>query len=120
MREQELEQEHQPAAEAKTAPEAPENPLNPLNDNVNAKENEKENDYVKDYVNEAASVKDKDVGKGNDFMSSLILDDFDDEEEYHPYGEGSASAYMEDLFWKEQENNYRQSQLLEEDRDTYV
>ena len=120
LKEQELNQEPSPTAEPKTAVETSENPINPLNVNVNAYEKLKENGYAKDYVDGNAVVKEEDVGKGNDFMSSLILNDFDDEDGYSSYGEGSASAYMEGLFWKEQENNYRQSQLLEEDRDTYV
>ena len=120
LKEQEHNQEPLPAVELKMAVEAPGNPINPLNVNVNAYEKLKENGYAKDYVDGNAVVKEEDVGKGNDFMSSLILNDFDDEDGYSSYGEGSASAYMEGLFWKEQETMYRQSQGLEDEREPYI
>ena len=116
LKEQELNQEPLPAAEPKTAVEVPENHKNPLNDNVNA--NEKENDYVKDdvyvYVYEKGDVsgyedvkdnpneKEKDYvdvkddgNEGNGFVDSLILNDFDDEEEYSSFGIGSMSNYID-------------------------
>ena len=131
----------------KTATEAPENPKNPLN--VNVDDNEKENDYVKDneyiydyekgnvsvyediednsnekekdYVDEKdnAYVKDDDNEKGG-FTDSLILDDFDDEEDYSSFGVGSMSNYIEGKILEEQERLYRQSQLLEDNEDTFV
>ncbi len=132
-----MEQEAQPAIEPKMAVEAPENPKNPLNDNVNGNENEKENgnanDYVYDTVDEKenTNVNDKEKEnvevKGKDnakdtvdekktFFDSLILDDFEDEEDYHPYGEGSASAYMERLRLQDEERGVRR--FMEELEDT--
>ena len=121
----------------KTAVEAPENPKNPLNVNVNVYDNEKENGYANENVYDTVDVKEKDNVKDNanekengnakenvdrttDFFNSLILNDFDDDGENSSFGEGSASAYMEGLAWKELENNYRYSQPLEEEGDTYV
>lgn len=137
LKEQEHNQEPLLAAEPKTAVKAPENPKNPLN--VDA--NEKENDYVKDddyaYVYEKGDVSgyedikdnpnekekdyvdEKDFDKENDFMSSLILDDFE-EEEYSSFGIGSMSNYIEGKLLEEQERLYRQSQELEEDRELYI
>lgn len=120
MKEQEINQEPIPTAEPETLVETPENPKNPLNVYVNDYEKLKGNGYAKDYVDGNAVVKEEDAGKGDDFVSSLILDDFVDEEEYSSYGEGSASAFMEGLFWKEQETLYRQSQGLEEEREPYI
>ena len=108
----ELNQEPIPAVET------PENPKNPLNDNVNDYEKLKENGYAKDYVDEKDNegVQEKDFGKEKDFMSSLILDDdFDGDEEYHFYEEGSASAYMERLRLQEEEKTVRS--FLEEQED---
>lgn len=137
MKEKELNQEPIPAAEPKTAVEAPENPKNPLNVNVDA--NEKENDYVyvyekgdvsgyedikdnpnekeKDYVDEKVD----DNEKGG-FVDSLILNDFDDEDDCSSFGIGSMSNYLEGKIFEEQERLYRQSQMLEEEgeRETYL
>ena len=93
----------------KTAVEALENPKNPLNENVNVDVNEKENGYANDTVDEKKA-----------FVDSLILDDFDDEEEYRTCEEGSISDYMQRQFLEEEERKYRYSQSLEEERDTYV
>ena len=117
--------------EAKTPLEASQNPINPLNDNVNVNENEKENDYVDVYVkdkeddNTNDKVKEKDTGNEyvdgrGGFTDSLILDGFEDEEEDYSVKEGSISAYLEGLYWKEQETMYRQSQGLEEEGETYI
>jgi len=143
LKEQELNQEPLPAAEPETAVEAPENPINPLNVNVDA--NEKENDYVKDddyvYVYEKGDVsgyedikdnpneKEKDYvdekvddNGGGGFVDNLILDDFDDEDDYSSFGIGSMSNYLEGKILEEQERLYRQSQMLEEEgeRETYL
>lgn len=143
MKEKELNQEPLPAAEPKTAVEVPENPINPLNDNVNVNANEKENDYVEDndnvYENGDVSVyedvkdnpneKEKDYvdekvddNGGGVFVDSLILNDFDDEDDYSSFGIGSMSNYLEGKILEEQERLYRQSHLLEEEgeRETYI
>ena len=121
MKEQEHNQEPLLAAEPKTAVKAPENPINPLNVYVDDYEKLKENGYAKDYVDEKddEGVQEKDFGKGNDFMSSLILDDFE-EEDYSSFGIGSMSNYIEGKLLEEQERLYRQSQELEEDRELYI
>ena len=121
LKEQEHNQEPLLAAEPKTAVKAPENPINPLNVYVDDYEKLKENGYAKDYVDEKddEGVQEKDFGKGNDFMSSLILDDFE-EEEYSSFGIGSMSNYIEGKLLEEQERLYRQSQELEEDRELYI
>ena len=112
MKEQELNQGPLPAAEPKTPVEVSVNPINPLNDNVNDYEKLKENGYAKDNVDE----KDDEGVQEKDFMSSLILDDdFDGDEEYHFYEEGSASAYMERLRLQEEEQSVRS--FLEEQED---
>ena len=121
LKEQELNQEPLPAAEPKTAVEPPENPINPLNDNVNEYEKLKENGYAKDNVDGETFVKDTDTCKGDDFFNSLIIsDDFDNYDEDYSVREGTASAYLEGLLWKEQETMYRQSQGLEEEREPYI
>ena len=127
MKEQELNQEPLPAAEPKTAVEAPINPKNPLNVNVDANENEKENVSVYEDVKDNSNEKEKDYvdvkddgNKGNGFVDSLILNDFDDEEEYSSFGIGSMSNYIEGKLLEEQERLYRQSQGLEEDRELYI
>ena len=127
MKEQELNQEPIPAAEPKTAVEAPENPKNPLNVNVDANENEKENVSVYEDVKDNSNEKEKDYvdvkddgNEGNGFVDSLILNDFDDEEEYSSFGIGSMSNYLEGKILEEQERLYRQSQELEEDRELYI
>ncbi len=114
------EQEAQSAAEPKTAPEPLINPKNPLNVNVNANvnENEKENDNADVDVKGNANVKGKEDGNADvdgkrGFVDSLILNDFDDEEEGYSYEEGSASAYMERLRLQELEKRVRSS--LEEE-----
>ena len=117
------------AESQETAIEVPQNPKNPLNVNVN--ENEKENDnvdvYVKDKEDDNINDKVKENETGNEyvdgrggFVDSLILDDFEEEEDNYSFGEGSASAYMEGLYWKEQETLYRQSQELEEEGEPYI
>lgn len=112
MKEQELNQEPLPATEPTPPVEVPINPINPLNDNVNDYEKLKENGYAKDNVDE----KDDEGVQEKDFMSSLILDDdFDGDEEYHFYEEGSASAYMERLRLQEEEQSVRS--FLEEQED---
>ena len=141
MKEQEHNQEPLLAAAPETAVEAPENPINPLNVNVDA--NEKENDYVKDddyvYVYEKGDVsgyedikdnpneKEKDYvdekvddNEKGGFVDSLILNDFDDEDDYSSFGIGSMSNYLEGKILEEQERLYRQSQGLEEDRELYI
>lgn len=122
MKEQELNQEPLRAAEPKTAVEAPINPKNPLNVNVDANENEKENVSVYEDVKDNSNEKEKDYvdvkddgNEGNGFVDSLILNDFDDEEEYSSIGNGSMSNYIEGKPLEEQERLYRQSQPLEED-----
>ena len=122
MKEQELNQEPLPAAEPKTAVEAPINPKNPLNVNLDANENEKENVSVYEDVKDNSNEKEKDYvdvkddgNEGNGFVDSLILNDFDDEEEYSSFGIGSMSNYIEGKLLEEQERLYRQSQPLEED-----
>lgn len=122
LKEQELNQEPSPTAEPKTAVETPENPINPLNEYVDDYVKLKENGYAKDYVDEKddEGFQEKDFGKENDFMSSLILDDFDDEEEYSSYGERTMSDYIEGKLLEEQERIYKQSQGLEEDRELYI
>ena len=121
LKEQELNQEPSPTAEPKTAVETPENPINPLNEYVDDYVKLKENGYAKDYVDEKddEGFQEKDFGKENDFMSSLILDDFE-EEEYSSFGIGSMSNYIEGKLLEEQERLYRQSQELEEDRELYI
>lgn len=122
LKEQELNQEPLPTAEPKTAVETPENPINPLNEYVDDYVKLKENGYAKDYVDEKddEGFQEKDFGKENDFMSSLILDDFDDEEEYSSYGERTMSDYIEGKLLEEQERIYKQSRGLEEDRELYI
>ena len=115
MKELEPNQEPIPTAKPKTPVEVPENPINPLNDNVNDYEKLKENGYAKDNVDEKddEGVQEKGFGKEKDFMSSLILDDdFEGDEDYHSYEEGSASAYMERLRLQEEEQSVRR--FLEE------
>ena len=121
LKEQEHNQEPLLAAEPKTAVKAPENPINPLNVYVDDYEKLKENGYAKDYVDEKddEGVLEKDFGKGNDFMSSLNLDDFE-EEEYSSFGIGSMSNYIEGKLLEEEERLYRQSQELEEGRELYI
>ena len=121
LKEQEHNQEPLLSAEPKTAVKAPENPINPLNVYVDDYEKLKENGYAKDYVDEKddEGVQEKDFGKGNDFMSSLILDDFE-EEEYSSFGIGSMSNYIEGKLLEEQGRLYRQSQELEEGRELYI
>ncbi len=85
----------------------------------------KENGYADDYGKDDKNVevKEKDYVKNNaeenenkSFTDSLILDDdFDEEEDYHSYEEGSASAYMERLRLQEEELSVRS--FLEEQED---
>ena len=104
-----------------------------MNDDINEKENgyandtfdEKENAYVNNKVNEVVNEKEKNnvketVNEKNSFIDSLILDDFDDEEEYSSFGIGSMSNYIEGKLLEEQETMYRQSQGLEEERELYI
>ena len=110
MKQQELNQEPLPTAEPKTAVEVPENPINPLNDNVNDYEKLKENGYAKDYVDEKddAVVKDNSIGKGDDFLNGLIInDDFDEYDEDYSVKAGTASAYLEGQILQEQERLFR-------------
>ena len=130
-------QEQKQAEEPNTAEKPPQNPLND-NVNANVNVNEKDNDYVnvygnvedKDnaYVNEKVegnvNVKEEDNVKENvdekrSFTDSLILNDFDDEEDYS-YEEGSMSDYIHSKYLEEEEKKYRYSQSLEEDKETYI
>lgn len=117
----------------KTAPEPPINPKNPLNDNVNANVNENEKENVYDNINTDVKGNEKGnvdinekkdgneyVNAGGGFVDSLILNDFDDEEEDCSYGEGSMSAYIHSKYLEEEERNYRYSQSLEEDKELYI
>ncbi len=97
--------------EAKTTVEAPKNPNNPLNENVDVYANEKENGYANDYETACDN---------RSFADTLILDDFDDDEEYSSFGIGSMSNYIEGKLLEEQERLYRQSQLLEDEGNTFV
>lgn len=89
----------------KTAVEAPENPKNPLNENVDVYANEKENGYANDYETACDN---------RPFADTLILENFDDDEDYSSFGIGSMSNYIEGKLLEEQERLYRQSQLLDE------
>ena len=100
------------ATEPNTAVETRQNPKNPLNVNANVNENEKENDNADVDVKENTNIKGKedgneDVDAGGGFVDSLILNDFDDEEDVYSFGEGSASAYMERLRLQEEEERVR-------------
>lgn len=105
---------------SKSALEVPINPKNPLNvnenDNVNINEKEKENDKGNDYENVNNDAKDKE----NDFWNSLMLNDFDDNEEDYSYEKGTISDYMNGQYLQEEERKYRYSQALETERDTYI
>ena len=108
--------------ETTTPVEPPQNPQNPLNENVDVNVDVKGNGYAKDYSNvkdkgyakdyvdekDDAVVKDNSIGKGDDFLNGLIInDDFDEYDEDYSVKAGTASAYLEGQVLQEQERFFR-------------
>ena len=58
--------------------------------------------------------------KVNDFLNSLMINDFDDNEEDYSYEKGTISDYINGQYLQEEERMYRYSHPLEEDRETYI
>ena len=73
-------------------------------------------------VDEIACDEKVDDNEKGGFEDSLILNDFEDEDDYSSFGIGSMSNYLEGKIFEEQERLYRQSQMLEEEgeRETYL